>query len=96
MVSVYGTLVSRDPDTFKEVNKKFSYINPSFVGSIALAWKQTPTGDESVAGVMLPYNYQSYWAWANAVFRGLNSLSNNTYVDSLVGAVWSLNEENAG
>lgn len=96
MVSVFGTLVSRDPDTFKEVNKKFSYINPSFLSSIALPWSNQPQPDDLITGVMLPYNYQTYWAWANAVFRGLNSLSNNTYVDSLIGASWSLNEENAG
>ena len=95
MVDVFGTLTSRNPDTFKEVSKKFSYINPSYIGSIATAWSdsQAPVILEPV---MLPYNYSTYWAWASAVFRGLNSLSNNTYVDTVIGAAWSLNEELAG
>lgn len=96
MVDVFATLVSRNPDTFKEVNKKFSYINPSYIGTVALPWSQTPTPVDSITGVMLPYNYDSFWAWASAVLRGLNSLSNNTYVDSLIGASWSLNEQLAG
>ncbi len=73
------------------VVRTYNYVNRDYVGQLPVGSAPAPTPD-----LLLPSAYTSFWAWVEAVGRGLTSLSANTYVDSGVVASWSVNEEEAG
>lgn len=84
--------------TSTTVNRTYTNINRGFLTSIGVTnpYPNPPVDPPSVPAQILPVGYNSFWAWADAVARGLNSLSRNTFEDCTVAATWSTTEELAG
>lgn len=72
----------RNSNTGEVRPRTYRMVNRNYLG-------QTGTGTPQT----LPSNYTTFWAWADAAARAINSLSNNTYVDTMVNATWSTTEE---
>lgn len=82
-------LTTRDVTTGNALNRTFGNINRSYIKEVGVnASSPTP-----VEVVILPGNYETFWEWADAVGRRLNSLSANTFIDVTVTAGWSTTEE---
>lgn len=95
MLQVKLTIKNRNPDDNKTYNRAFGYVNPLYlkeVSASASSSAPSPT-DKTVSAYQLPTGYNSFWEWADAVARGINSLTNNTYADSYISSEWSVTEE---
>lgn len=80
--------------TGENETKDFNGVNPNYIGSLGTPYQMQPVPeDQSVIGTMLPNGYSSFWEWADAVGRGINSLTTNSYNDSRIQAVFSVNQE---
>lgn len=90
-LTVIGTLAS----TGESATKDFNGVNPNFIAQIGVPYAYPPPSPEDmqITGKMLPDTYASFWAWVDAVGRGINSLTTSTYNDSRITAVFSANEE---
>lgn len=65
--------------------RTISGCNPNYVGLLG-----------SGEAPALPYGYSNFWYWADAVARGMLSLSLNSYYDVNMIATASMTEELAG
>ena len=79
----------RNSNTGEVRPRTYRMVNRNYLGQIG-------TGSDSVTPITpqtLPSNYTTFWAWADAAARAINSLSNNTFVETMVNATWSTTEE---
>lgn len=85
----------QDTTGANSVSRTYGYINKSYIGSLAIPYSssQPAPGEDMVAGAMLPPNYSSFWAWMDAVGRGLTSLSMSVYEDAVFSISASTVEE---
>lgn len=73
-------------------SKDFNGVNSNYVVNIGF---EPSTAHKEVDGIDLPDNYETFWAWADAVARGINSLTTGSYVRCNVTAVFDTGEEMA-
>lgn len=80
------SITTNDPSTNTAGTRSYGNVNRDYI-----------TLTQPGAAHTLPYyngtQYESFASWTNAVARGIVSLSNNTYMDSLINATFSVNEE---
>lgn len=66
-------------------------VMPATIATVGLPFPPIPGGDAPTP--ILSEGYTSFWEWADAVARGILSLSVNTYRDCNVITEWSVTEE---
>lgn len=94
MYSCKLTVITTNVSTGDSESKDFNGVNPKYLASIGVPYSVSPTPEGSaITGKMLPQGYNTFWAWADAVGRGIASLSTNTYYNSRVQAIFDVNQE---
>lgn len=85
MYSCKLTVIGVNVSTGDAVGKDFNGVNRNYIGNLG--------GTATIEGVGLPDAYGTFWEWADAVARGINSLTTNTYNDCRIQAVFDINQE---
>lgn len=81
MYSCKLTILSTNAASGEVDTKDFSGVNQNYIAQI---------GGNAVE---LPEGYSTFWAWADAVARSINSLTTGTYYNSRVQAIFDINQE---
>jgi len=89
MYSCKLTVISYSVATNEAVSKDYNGVNRNYIGNLGTE-RHDPA---EIEGVSLPDVYGSFWEWAQAVARGINSLTTNTYNNCRVQAVFDVNQE---
>lgn len=90
MYSCKLTVITTNVSTGDGESKDFNGVNPKYLASIGVPYSAEGS---SITGTKLPQGYNTFWAWADAVGRGIASLSTNTYYNSRVQAIFDVNQE---
>lgn len=94
MYSCKLTVISTNVNTGESETKDFNGVNPKYIAAIGVPYSMQPTPEDvSITGTTLPQGYETFWAWASAVGRGISSLTTNSYANSRVQAIFDVNQE---
>lgn len=90
MYSCKLTIIGRDTGG-DSVTKDFAGVNRKYIAQIGYEHN----GEAGIGGVELPGSFTTFWEWADAVARGINGLTTNTYDDARITAIFNTSQEMA-